>query len=112
MATKSKIERTIIEPATPEEVEAARKQAKINAGEVPVVEPPVKEEPVEIEEEPKKEPKKAGSFVIFKSIDDKKIQLGIGKEFFEGTTITVPAELADEAERILTEGHYLITRIN
>lgn len=112
MPMKKKLERQIVEGpakvATPEEIEAAKEQAKKNAGEVPVVESPVK-----VEESVVVEPKKVVSTqVVFKSMDMKKIQLTIGKEYFEGTTITVPKELADEAERILTEGHYLITRIN
>lgn len=127
MPNKKKITRTIVEEplkaSTPEELEAARQQSKVNAGGSPVVTPPnadttmpfdgvvMTEAPVM---EAKPEPKKATKTtdVIFKSIDERNLQLGIGKNFFEGTTITVPSELADEAERILTEGHYLITRIN
>lgn len=96
-----------VKVASPEEIEAARKQAEVNADKAPVVEAPVKEAPK------KAEPvKPVTTQVIFKSLDGRSLQVGVGKFFAEGKTISVPLELAEEVERLLTTGHYLITRIN
>lgn len=49
--------------------------------------------------------------VIFESIDGRKLSASIGRFFVEGRRIEVPREYADEVERLLKEGHYLVTKI-
>lgn len=102
---KTKIERELVDPkpASPEEIAAAEEQAKVNAEEVPVVEAPVKAEP-------KAAP--VTKEVIFKSLDGRNLQVGVGNFFVEGRTISVPGSYAEEVERLLTDGGYLVTRIN
>jgi hypothetical protein len=86
-----------VEPVvvTPETLAAEREKVKANAGASLDVKPTAKT-----------------TSVIFKSIDGRKLQVGINKDSWEGTTITVPKIVADDVERLLADGHYLATRIN
>lgn len=54
---------------------------------------------------------KKAPYVIFESIDGRKMWVSINKWEGSGTRIECPRELADDAERILKAAKYLFTKI-
>lgn len=92
-------------------------EVKVEAVEVPtdpVVDTPKEDVGTDAVDEYAPEEKtveKKGTPVIFHSIDGRKLEVSIGSFYVKGVKIEVPRDLADEVERVLKSGGYLVSKV-